>query len=77
MKGHSRFTPAEAKEICANLCTLRRVGRDQQKVIRDGLRSSGFYISDWSRPATGFTVFDFEDLARTGRVRIDDGRSRC
>jgi hypothetical protein len=68
--------PAEGKEIRADLSTLRRVGRDQQKVIRDELRSRGFYISDWPRPATGFTLADFDALVRTGRVRIDGGRSR-
>jgi len=30
----------------------------------------GFYISDWRRPATGFTEANFEDLIRTGEVEI-------
>lgn len=62
---------AEAAEIRAVLGAVRRVGRAQQKALRHALRSSGFYISDWSRPATGFTRTDFDDLVHSGGVRVE------
>lgn len=71
MKGRSRFTMAEATEIRAILGSVRRGGRSEQKALRCSLRSLGFYISDWSRPATGFTSTNFDDLVHAGRVRLD------
>jgi len=70
MKGRDRFTQAESTAICTALETLRRAERPAQKSIRESLRQSGFYISDWPRAATGFTRSDFEDLVRLRHIRI-------
>lgn len=72
MKGRSRFTLAEASEIRAILGAVRRVGRPEQKALRHALRSHGFYISDWSRPATGFTLASFDELVLSDRVRVGE-----
>ncbi|MGK2938803.1 MAG: hypothetical protein ACSLFR_13520 [Solirubrobacteraceae bacterium] len=62
---------AEATEIRAILGSVRRVRRAEQKALRHALRASGFYISDWARPATGFTRRDFDHLIDSGRIRVD------
>jgi hypothetical protein len=70
VKGRSRFTRAESTAIRTALGALRRVEAPAQKPIRRSLRQVGFFISDWPRAITGFTRSDFDDLVRTGRIRI-------
>jgi hypothetical protein len=71
MKGRDRFTQAESDAIRRALGSLRQAERPAQKSIRESLRQqSGFYISDWSRAATGFTRSDFDDLLRQGRIHV-------
>jgi hypothetical protein len=68
--GKDRFTEANAARIRALLGELRVAERDRQKRLRDEIRRIGFYISDWERDASGFTVSDFDDLVAHGLVRI-------
>jgi hypothetical protein len=70
VKGSNCFTQANAARIRALLSELRVAERDRQKRIRDEIRHIGFYISDWERDATGFTVADFDDLVSRGLIRI-------
>ena len=48
----------------------RNAPRDQQKGLRQRIRDRGFYISDFSRPASGFRVEDFEALVAHGVISI-------
>lgn len=78
MKGRDRFTAAEAATIRE---LLRRVRCAEpgapQKQLRDRLRTTGFYISDWGGGRTGFTAADFDDLVALGLITIGkDGRSQ-
>jgi hypothetical protein len=41
----------------------------RQKVIRSPLRRIGFYITDYSHSADGFTVSDFDEMLSRGTIR--------
>jgi hypothetical protein len=70
MKGQCHFTRAVAVKIRWLLDRTRAASRADQKVLRQEIRDLGFYISDFSRPATGFRRRDFEDLVRTGQIEV-------
>jgi hypothetical protein len=70
VKGRTEFTEATADRIRVLLSQTRNAIRPQQKALRQQIRDLGFYITDWERPGTGFTVDDFDGLVRSGRVRI-------
>jgi hypothetical protein len=71
VKGRDRFTPAEAGRIRELLARVRRVEPGTaQKLLRDQLRATGFYISDWGRGAAGFTRADFDELVSRGLITI-------
>ena len=71
MKGRNKFDANEADEIRARLRDLRAAAPGSaQKLIRDELRAHGFYISDWPRDGTGFTVADFDELVLNGQITI-------
>ena len=72
MKGRDRFTAKEAQRIRELLREVRRSERPEQKRLRREIRAIGFYIDDWPRAATGFTVSDFDDLVTRGLVRIQE-----
>ena len=70
MTGKDRFSRSEADEIRRLLRLVRRAERSAQKVLRGKLRALGFYISDFAGGPTGFAVWDFDDLVRSGRIKI-------
>jgi hypothetical protein len=72
MSGRNEFTEEEIDEIRGALCELRRVDSGRQKTIRDRLRRIGFYITDYSHEADGFTVSDFEEMLSCGTIRRRD-----
>ena len=71
MKGQRHFTRAAADQIRWLLDRTRAASRADQKVLRQAIRDLGFYISDFTRPSTGFCRCDFEDLVRTGQVEVN------
>lgn len=73
MKGSAQFT-AEAAERIHNLLAARsRVGRAEQKRLRDELRALRFFISDWGGP--GFTAVEFDALVRSGHITVIEGHT--
>ena len=66
--GRLSFTADEIAEIRRLLVDLRRADRDRQKAIRAKIRRIGFYITDVSHDAGGFTVTDFDALLRRGVI---------
>jgi hypothetical protein len=62
--GRLCFTADEIAEIRRLLVDLRLADRDRQKVIRARIRRIGFYITDVSHDAGGFTAADFDALLR-------------
>lgn len=51
---------------------LRRCERDRQKTIRGKLRQIGFYITDVTASADGFTESEFNALVRRGTITVTD-----
>jgi hypothetical protein len=72
MPSRNEFTSKEIDEIRGALRELRRVDSGRQKTIRDRLRRIGFYITDYSHDADGFTVSDFEEMLSRGTIRRRD-----
>jgi hypothetical protein len=66
--GRLSFTADEIAEIRRLLVDLRRADRDRQKGIRAKIRRIGFYITDVSHDAGGFTATDFDALLRRGVI---------
>jgi len=62
MKGRDWFTPHEADRVRDLLREVRHSERGEQKQLREQIRAIGFYIDDWPRTGSGFTVSDFDDL---------------
>ena len=76
MKGRDRFTSGEADEIRRVLRLVRKAQPGApQKLLRDQLRAVGFYISDFGGGPVGFTATEFDELVRSGRIRITDGHA--
>jgi hypothetical protein len=69
MSGRNEFTDSEIEEIRSELRELRRADPHCQKIIRGRLRRIGFYITDYSHDADGFTVSDFDEMVRRGTIR--------
>lgn len=69
MKGKSVFTESEASRLRKLIAERARTSdQSKKKTIRAKMRAIGFYISDWG--INGCQPEDFEDLIRTGRIRI-------
>lgn len=76
MQRRSSFTESEAAELRRLVRQKQTAGRTAQKALRVTMRAHGFYISDFGDfGLDGFTVSDFDDLVRTGVVKITPGRS--
>lgn len=70
-QGRDSFTQKEADEIRSYLKLARESGKEDQKYIRDHLRSKlYFFISDYTISRKGFTPEDFDLLITDGRVTI-------
>jgi hypothetical protein len=70
MKGSLVFTRSAAARIRMLLAQTRAADRARQKGLRQDIRDLGFYISDFSRPASGFTPEDFDELVRTKQITV-------
>lgn len=70
MKGKTRFSAATAERIRILLGRVRSSPRPAQKVLRQQIRDLGFYISDFRRPASGFTREDFDALVQNGGIEV-------
>jgi hypothetical protein len=69
MPGRNEFSNGEIDEIRAALRELRHADQGRQKTVRSRLRRIGFYITDYSRGADGFTVSDFDEMLGRGTIR--------
>ena len=76
MRTSREIRPEAAARIRGFLGEVRRSPHDQQKRLRQQIRDLGFYISDFSRPDSGFTPADFDALVAQGTIRIVEGRTR-
>ena len=72
MSGKSVFSQYECIEIRKLLRKIRKADSERQKALRNKLRTNFlFYISDFDKSNSGFTLNDFEHLIKTGRILIN------
>ncbi len=69
MKGKTEFTKSEANQIRKLINQKLNASKNEQKTIRNKIRNIGFYFSDFSNKK-GYTVQDFENLIKTGEIKI-------
>lgn len=69
MKGKTEFTEFEANQIRKLINQKLNASKNEQKTIRNKIRSFDFYFSDFSSKK-GYTVQDFENLIKTGEIKI-------
>lgn len=69
MHGRNAFTDREIDQIRGARRELRRADPGRQKVVRGRLRRIGFYITDYSHNADGFTVSDFDEMLSRETIR--------
>jgi len=70
MKGKKIFTKAEADAIRILIKMKLQAPPDKQKGIRQKIRNIGFYYSDFSANKDGYTVSDFDNLIKSGAIKI-------
>lgn len=69
MEGKSVFTELDVFQLRKLIAERARTSdQSKKKTIRAKMRAIGFYISDWG--IKDFQPEDFEDLIRTGRIRV-------
>ncbi|MDR1699074.1 MAG: DNA-deoxyinosine glycosylase [Prevotellaceae bacterium] len=71
MKGKNIFTASEIERIKQLINKKVVASKTEQKNIRYEIRSIGFYYSEF-RSNKGYTVVDFEDLIKSGEIKISD-----
>jgi hypothetical protein len=71
MAGRMSFTRDEIEQLRSSLRELRRADRNRQKTIRARMRRMGFYITDFSHDADGFTASDLDDLISRGTIKVE------
>ena len=72
MAGRMAFTRDEIEELRRLLHELRRAEPGRQKTIRAWMRRMGFYISDFSHDADGFTASDLDEMISRGTITVED-----
>lgn len=72
MKGKKIFTSKEAEQIRILINQKVKANKNEQKIIRDKIRTIGFFFSDFSNKKKGYTVEDFDILVRTKAVEITE-----
>ena len=72
MKGRSTFSRDEIEILRRLLREKATADRDRQKILRNRMRSTDFYISDFSDDPAGFTEADLDKLLANGTVTIQD-----
>ena len=67
------FTSSEIEMIKKLLRDKNTVSRADKKQVRAKLRQIGFHIKEFSQPGTTFTEYDFDELVRSGVIKVIDG----
>jgi len=75
MKGKREFTEDEANKIRNLINQKLLASTNEQKGIRNKIRVLKFYFSDFS-DKKGYTVDDFNQLIKSGQIRIIGGRAQ-
>lgn len=75
MKGKREFTEDEANKIRNLIKQKLQATTNEQKRIRNKIRDLKFYYTDFS-DKKGYTVDDFNQLIKSGRIRIIGGKTQ-
>ena len=70
-KHRNAFSTAEWAALRVLVEHLRRAPKDQQELLRGGMRGLGFYISDFDKAEARFVPSDLDRLVHQGRVRVE------
>lgn len=70
MKRRSTFSSEEITELRRLIREKQTADRSRQKILRNTMRSLGFYISAFTSSTAGFTVSDLDDLIERGIVQV-------
>ena len=70
-KHRNSFSTAEWAALRVLVEHLRRAPKEQQELLRGGMRGMGFYISDFEKAETRFVPSDLDRLVHQGRVRVE------
>ncbi len=71
MERENTFTTLQIKTIRSLIAEKVFAKTNQQKIIRARIRNIGFHYSKFS-PKKGYTVADFDNLIRDGKIIIND-----
>ena len=71
-KHRNTFSSAEWSALRVLCEHLRRAPKEEQELLRGGMRGLGFYISDYTKAENRFVPSDLDRLLREERVRIKD-----
>jgi hypothetical protein len=64
------FTAHEWLAVRVLVGQLLKAPKEDQELLRGGLRGIGFYISDYTRAENRFVVSDLDRILDSGDVRI-------
>jgi len=70
-KHRNTFTSAELTALKVLVEHLRRAPKNEQELLRGGMRGLGFYISDFEKAEHRFVPSDLDRLVHQGRVRVE------
>jgi len=71
-KHRNSFSTAEWSALRVLVEHLRRAPKEEQELLRGGMRGLGFYISDFEKAEHRFVPSDLDRLLNQGRVRVED-----
>lgn len=74
MKGKRNFTTVEIQKIIDLIEQKVVASKNEQRNIRNKIRSSGFYFSDFSKKKA-YTVDDFNELIQVGEIVVLDDKN--
>ena len=69
-KHRNTFTSAEFAAIKVMVEHLRRAPKNEQELLRSGMRGLGFYISDFEKAENRFVPSDLDRILNEGRITI-------
>ena len=69
-KHRDTFTTEELQALRVLVDHLRRAPKQEQELLRSGMRGLGFYISDFEKAENRFVPSDLDRLVQEGRVKI-------
>ena len=70
-KHRNTFSTAEWAALKVLVDQLRRAPKEDQELLRAGMRGLGFYISDYEKAENRFVTSDMDRILHAGRVRVE------